>query len=74
MIASDVFDMSTGEIFLTRDTFLTEDDLERIDEAEVEILKFLKAESSPDQDLIINTLRKDTSHTKKKLFMQYTGN
>lgn len=66
MIASDVFDMSTGEIFLTRDTFLTEDDLERIDEAEVEILKFLKAESSPDQDLIINTLRKDTSHTKEE--------
>lgn len=66
MIASDVFDMSTGEIFLTRDTFLTEEDLERIDEAEVEVLKFLKAESSPDQDLIINTLRKDTSHTKEE--------
>ncbi len=66
MIASDVFDMSTGEIFLTRDSFLTEDDLERIDEAEVETLKFLKAESSPDQDLIINTLRKDTAHTKEE--------
>lgn len=66
MIASDVFDMSTGEIFLTRDSYLTEEDLERIDEAEVEVLKFLKAESSPDQDLIINTLRKDTSHTKEE--------
>lgn len=66
MIASDVFDMSTGEIFLTRDSFLTEEDLERIDEAEVEVLKFLKSESSPDQDLIINTLRKDTSHTKEE--------
>lgn len=66
MIASDVFDMSTGEIFLTRDSYLTEEDLERIDEAEVEVLKFLKAESSPDQDLIINTLRKDTAHTKEE--------
>ncbi len=66
MIASDVFDMSTGEIFLTRDSMLTEEDLERIDEAEVETLKFLKSESSPDQDLIVNTLRKDTSHTKEE--------
>jgi len=66
MIASDVFDMSTGEIFLTRDSVLTEEDLERIDDAEVEKLKFLKSESSPDQDLIVNTLRKDTSHTKEE--------
>ena len=66
MIASDVFDMSTGEIFLTRDSVLTEEDLERIDDAEVETLKFLKSESSPDQDLIVNTLRKDTSHTKEE--------
>ena len=66
MIASDVFDMSTGEIFLTRDSVLTEEDLERIDDAEVETLKFLKSESSPDQDLVVNTLRKDTSHTKEE--------
>lgn len=66
LIASDVFDMSTGEIFLTRDSVLTEEDLERIDEAEVETLKFLKSEYSPDQDLIVNTLRKDTSHTREE--------
>lgn len=66
MIASDVFDMSTGEIFLTRDSVLTEEDLERIDDAEVESLKFLKSEATPDQDLIVNTLRKDTSHTKEE--------
>lgn len=66
MIASDVFDMSTGEIFLTRDSILTEEDLERIDDAEVETLKFLKSDSSPDQDLIVNTLRKDTSHTREE--------
>lgn len=72
MIASDVFDMSTGEIFLTRDSILTEEDLERIDDAEVEVLKFLKSDSSPDQDLIVNTLRKDTSHTKEEaLFAIY---
>ncbi len=66
MIASDVFDMSSGEIFLTRDSVLTEEDLKRIDDAEVETLKFLKSDSSYYQNLIVNTLRKDTSHTKEE--------
>lgn len=65
-IASDVFDMSTGEIFLTKDSILSEDDLERLKEAEVDKLKFINSETSPDQDLIVNTLRKDTSHTKEE--------
>ncbi|MCJ7553734.1 MAG: DNA-directed RNA polymerase subunit beta, partial [Ignavibacteriaceae bacterium] len=55
-----------GEIFLTRDSVLTEEDLERIDDAEVETLKFLKSDSSYYQNLIVNTLRKDTSHTKEE--------
>ncbi len=66
MIASDIFDMSTGEIFLTRDAILTEEDLERINDAEVDVLKFIKSESSNDQNLIVNTLRKDTSHTREE--------
>ena len=66
MIASDIFDMSTGEIFLTRDSILTEEDLERINDAEVDVLKFIKSESSNDQNLIVNTLRKDTSHTREE--------
>ena len=64
-IASDVFDMSTGEIFLTKDSILTEEDMERLKEAEVEQLKFINSETSPDQDLIVNTLRKDTAHSKE---------
>ena len=71
-IASDVFDFSTGEIFLTKDSILTEEDLERLNEAEIDVLKFIKSETSPDQDLIVNTLRKDTSHTKEEaLFSIY---
>ena len=66
MIASDIFDMSTGEIFLTRDAILTEEDLERINDAEVDYLKFIKAESANEQNLIVNTLRKDTSHTREE--------
>jgi DNA-directed RNA polymerase subunit beta len=66
MIASDIFDMSTGEIFLTRDAILSEEDLERINDAEVDVLKFIKSESSNEQNLIVNTLRKDTSHTREE--------
>ena len=65
-IASDVFDMSTGEIFLTKDSILVEDDIERLKEAEVSTLKFISSETSPDHDFIVNTLRKDTSHTKEE--------
>jgi len=66
MIASDIFDMSTGEIFLTRDSILSEEDLERINDAEVDVLKFIKSDSSNDQNLVVNTLRKDTSHTREE--------
>jgi len=66
MIASDIFDMSTGEIFLTRDSILSEEDLERINDAEVDYLKFIKSDSSNEQNLVVNTLRKDTSHTREE--------
>lgn len=65
-IASDVFDMSTGEIFLTKDSVLSEEDVERLKEAEVDKLKFLTSETSADNDLIVNTLRKDTSNSKEE--------
>jgi DNA-directed RNA polymerase subunit beta len=66
MIASDIFDMSTGEIFLTRDSILSEEDLERINDAEVDVLKFIKSDSTNEQNLVVNTLRKDTSHTREE--------
>lgn len=71
-IASDVFDMSTGEIFLTKDSVLNEEDIERLKVAEVDMIKFITSSISVDQDLIINTLRKDPSHTKEEsLFAIY---
>lgn len=72
VIANDVFDMSTGEIFLSRDSVLTEEEIDRLAEAEVEKLSLLTTETSYDQDLIVNTLRKDTSQTKDEaLFAIY---
>jgi DNA-directed RNA polymerase subunit beta len=71
-VASDIFDMSTGEIFLTRDSILTEDDVERLKDAEIKKLKLITAGISADIDFIVNTLRKDSSHTKEEaLFAIY---
>ncbi len=72
VVASDIFDMSTGEIFLTKESTLTEDDIERLKEIEIDTLKLVVANTSPEQDLILNTLRKDTAHTKEEaLFAIY---
>jgi DNA-directed RNA polymerase subunit beta len=66
VIASDVFDMTTGEIFLTRESVLNEEDVERINEAEVEELKLIREDINLDQNFILNTLRKDPSRTKEE--------
>jgi DNA-directed RNA polymerase subunit beta len=72
IVASDIFDMSTGEIFLTKESTLTEDDIERLKEIEIDTLKLVVANTTPEQDLILNTLRKDTAHTKEEaLFAIY---
>ena len=72
IIASDVYDLSTGEIFLSKDTPLTEEDLTKLDEAEVEKLNLINSDISAEQDLIVNTLRKDTAHSKEEaLFAIY---
>jgi DNA-directed RNA polymerase subunit beta len=65
-IASDVFDMSTGEIFLGGGSLLTEEDVERLGEAEIESIRFLSRDTSPDQDLIVNTLKKDSAQSKEE--------
>jgi DNA-directed RNA polymerase subunit beta len=71
-IASDIFDMSTGEIFLTKHSVLTEDDVERLGEAEVDVIKLISSTTSAEQDLIVNTLKKDAAHTKEEaLFSIY---
>jgi DNA-directed RNA polymerase subunit beta len=72
VIASDVFDLSTGEIFLSRESILTEEDIDRLDEAEVDKIKLINSDISAEQDLIVNTLTKDTSHSREEaLFAIY---
>ncbi len=69
VIAGDVFDMSTGEIFLPRETELKEEDLERIKEAEVDVIKFIPRDINSDNNLILNTLKKDPAHTKEEALL-----
>ncbi len=72
VVASDVFDLSTGEIFLSRESILTEEDIDRLDEAEVDKIKLINADISAEQDLVVNTLTKDTSHSREEaLFAIY---
>lgn len=68
-IASDVFDMSTGEIFLSKDSILTEQDLDRIRETEVDKIKLVRTDSPVEQDLILNTIKKDTARTKDEALL-----
>ncbi|MGE5429718.1 MAG: DNA-directed RNA polymerase subunit beta [Syntrophomonadaceae bacterium] len=72
IVAEDVFDMTTGEIFLSKDMALTEEDVERLQNSSIDRIKLISSETVPDQDLILNTLKKDTSRTKEEaLFAIY---
>ncbi len=72
VVAEDVFDMATGEVFLTKDNALTEDDIERLKDSTIKTIKLISSEAQPDQDLILNTIKKDTSKTKEEaLFAIY---
>ncbi len=70
--AEDVIDMNTGEIFVAKDEELTEEVIENLVDSGVKTIKLIDSETSQDQDLIINTIRKDTSKTKEEaLFAIY---
>jgi DNA-directed RNA polymerase subunit beta len=72
VVAEDVFDMTTGEIFLTKDNPLTEDDIDKLKESSIKSIKLISSDSNPDQDLVINTLKKDPARTKEEaLFAIY---
>lgn len=72
VVAADVFDMNTGEIFLTRESIINEETIERIREAEVDVIKLIRNDLNTEQDLILNTLKKDSSHTREEaLFSIY---
>ncbi|MCX7983594.1 MAG: DNA-directed RNA polymerase subunit beta [Bacteroidetes bacterium] len=62
-VCSDVFDKKTGEIFITKDTKLTEDHIKQIKKANVKKIRFLKSEGPETSSVIANTILKDSSRS-----------
>lgn len=71
-VADDVIDMNTGEIFAARDTQLTPEIIDEIRTSTIASIKLISTGTAYEQDLIINTLKKDTAKTKEEaLFAIY---
>ena len=70
--SEDVIDMATGEIYVAKDQEVTEEIIENLQASDVKKIKLISSGTTPEQDLILNTLRKDTSATKEEaLFAIY---
>ena len=70
--AEDVIDMDTGEIFVTKDDEINEEIIENIKASDIKKIKVITGDTNSEQDLILNTLRKDTSISKEEaLFAIY---
>ncbi len=64
-IASDVFDLSTGEILASRDIVIDEVLYAQMQEAELASFKIFSYKDAADEPLIARTLTKDTSKTRE---------
>lgn len=64
--AEDVIDLATGEIFAQKDAQLTAEAIEQIKASTIKVVKLINADIIPEQDLILNTLKKDTSTSKEE--------
>ncbi|MBN1301278.1 MAG: DNA-directed RNA polymerase subunit beta [Melioribacteraceae bacterium] len=64
--SEDVIDLSTGEIYVAKDGELTEEIIDLIKASQIDEIKLISKESNIEQDLVLNTLRKDTSKTKEE--------
>lgn len=70
--AADIIDTETGEIYATKDAELTEEIIDSIKGSHIQKVQLISIETSIDQDLVLNTLKKDTSTTKDEaLFAIY---
>ncbi|MEW5842177.1 MAG: DNA-directed RNA polymerase subunit beta [Bacteroidota bacterium] len=64
IVANDIIDTQTGEIHASKDSELNEEVILNIKKSSVSKVQLLSIETSFDHDLVINTLRKDTSTNK----------
>lgn len=64
-IASDVIDMTTGEIIAIRDMVIDEDMLKLLKESDAEDIRLFSYSDAADEPLIARTLTKDTSRNRE---------
>lgn len=64
--ANDIIDLRTGEIYAAKDAELTEEIIDNIKSSSLQKVQLISSETSIEQDLIINTLKKDTAKTKEE--------
>lgn len=72
IVANDIIDTETGEIYAAKDAELDEEMIDNIKSSNVQKVQLISSETNTEQDLVINTLKKDTSKTKDEaLFLIY---
>ncbi|MBI4417237.1 MAG: DNA-directed RNA polymerase subunit beta, partial [Ignavibacteriales bacterium] len=64
-ICSDVFDKKTGEVFINKDSKLTEEHLKQIKKAEIRKIRFLKSEDASEVSVIANTIMRDSARSEE---------
>jgi DNA-directed RNA polymerase subunit beta len=62
-VCSDVFDKKTGEVFINKDTNLTEEHIKQIKKANIKKVRLLKTEEATSGSVIANTILKDSSRS-----------
>ena len=64
-ICSDVFDRKTGEIFINKDSKLTEEHIKQIKKSDVKKIRFLKMEGGAEVSVIANTILRDSARSEE---------
>ena len=65
IICSDVVDTKTGEIFLSKDSVLTEDSIKQIKKSNVKKIHLLKSDSTTGGSVIANTIQRDSARSEE---------
>jgi DNA-directed RNA polymerase subunit beta len=65
IICSDVVDTKTGEIFLSKDSVLTEDTIKQIKKSNVKKIQLLRVDSTGSGSVIANTIQRDSARSEE---------
>jgi DNA-directed RNA polymerase subunit beta len=62
-VCSDVFDKKTGEVFINKDTKLTDEHIKQIKKTSLKKLRLLKTDDAASSSVIANTILKDAARS-----------